>query len=172
MGLSGWLNEKMHVWRILPFKYLEPLPLLCTANILCESRQARFLLTINTLQLSHGPSALISQQTSSGVDKFLRSYPPGLSSAFQLLWSYGPSRSIHASAIAEEKARESSLSGDVKIEAEIGGMYPQAKECQRLPRSTRSWNRPGKILLKEPEHGSADALISVSSPSEHERINS
>lgn len=172
MGLSGWLKEKMHVWRILPFKYLEPLSLLYPANIVCESRQVRFSMTINILQLSHGPFVLTSRQTSSGVGKFLRSYPPGLSSAFQLLWSYGPSRSTHASAIAEEKARESSLSGDVKIEAETGGMYPQANECQRLPRATRSWNRPGKILLKEPEHGSADALVSSSSPSEHERINS
>ena len=47
-------------------------------------------------------------------------------------------------------------------EAEIGVMSLQAKECQGLPPTTRSWKRQERILPQSPhgEHGPADTLTS------------
>jgi len=54
-----------------------------------------------------------------------------------------------------------------KAETEIGVEHLQAKECQRLPATSRSYKRATQWILPERlqrEHGPTDALISHFQP--------
>ena len=50
--------------------------------------------------------------------------------------------------LAERQASELSATGDVKMRTEVGVMYLQAKECQKLPGTTTRWKRQEKYPVK------------------------
>lgn len=46
-----------------------------------------------------------------------------------------------------QKTQSEEWKNHVKVEAETGVIQPEAKECQRLPATTRSWGRDMKQIL-------------------------
>lgn len=149
IGLFGWLKEKMYVWRMLTYHYLEPLPILYPSKIACEPRQVRFSVTTNNLQLSCSPFLLHSLQTTSLQTSFWGAAPKVSAQHFSsfdlmalLLQDMLPQHPT------EQKAEEPSATGDMKMETETAVMHLHTQEGQRQPGATRNGKSPGRIPSK------------------------